>query len=361
MTTLSQAPAADALRAELRRTSALAIGAARSGLFWLESLPLRGTRALGGLPAPEALPEDLARAAGRALRRLLEEDADRVARGVYPWSVLQPAAPRRHALDFLRVLGDSIGVARRASRGEARSFDEAARAELEGLPAYYRRNFHYQTNGYLSESSAMLYEHQVQILFRGAADAMRRLVVEPLKKTLGSETGRGLRLLELGAGCGSATRFVAAALPEAQIVALDLSAPYLREGRRRASGLRRVDWLRGDATDLDFVDDRFDAVFSVFLLHEMPGTARRAAIGEALRVTRPGGVIAVVDSVQERDAGALRWAIDRFPLSFHEPYFRDYARHPVETLFDEAGADSVETATGFVSKCVWGRVPPREA
>ncbi len=345
------------LRAELRRASALAIGAARSGLFWLESLPLRGTQALGGLPPPEAPPDELTRAAGRALRRLLEEDADRVARGVYPWSVLQPAAPQRHAFEFLRVLGDSVSVARRAHRGEARVFDDEAAAELDELPRYYRRNFHYQTNGYLSESSAALYEHQVQILFRGAADAMRRLVVEPLKEALGTETGRGLRLLEIGAGCGSATRFVAAALPDAQIVAVDLSAPYLREGRRRHAGLRRVDWLRGDAGNLDFADDRFDATYSVFVFHEMPGPARRAAIAESLRVTRPGGAVAMVDALQERDAGDLRWALDRFPLSFHEPFFRDYARHPVEALFEEAGAAPLDTAIGFVSKCVVGRVP----
>ncbi len=339
-------------RAEAQRAAALAMGVARSGLFWLESLPLRGTRALGGAPADAEPPEEMVREANRELRRLLELDADRIAQGVYPLSVLAPTDPGRHALDFLRVLGDSLGVARRARRGEARSFSAEAAEYLDEVPDYYRRNFHYQTNGYLSDASAALYEHQVQILFRGAADAMRRLIVAPLREALGTTTGRGFRLLELGAGCGSATRFVAAALPEAQIIALDLSAPYLAEAKRRYTDLRRVDWLRGDAGDLDFGVGRFDAVYSVFLFHELPAATRRAVIAESLRVTRDGGFVGLVDSLQEHDTEGLRWAIDRFPLTFHEPYFRDYARRPMETLFEEGGAQRVRVETGFLSKCV---------
>ncbi len=46
---------------------------------------------------------------------------------------------------------------------------------LAGLPEYYGRNFHYQTEGYLSEESAELYEHQTEILFMGTLGLMRRL------------------------------------------------------------------------------------------------------------------------------------------------------------------------------------------
>ena len=42
------------------------------------------------------------------------------------------------------------------------------------LPKYFLRNFHYQTDGYLSEKSARLYEFQVETLFSGCAATMRR-------------------------------------------------------------------------------------------------------------------------------------------------------------------------------------------
>ena len=44
---------------------------------------------------------------------------------------------------------------------------------------YYLQNFHYQTDGYLSDLSANLYDLQVEILFNGAADAMRRRIITP--------------------------------------------------------------------------------------------------------------------------------------------------------------------------------------
>ena len=50
------------------------------------------------------------------------------------------------------------------------------------LPKYFLRNFHYQTDGYLSEKSARLYEFQVETLFSGCAATMRRFSMIPLIK-----------------------------------------------------------------------------------------------------------------------------------------------------------------------------------
>ena len=55
------------------------------------------------------------------------------------------------------------------------------------LPKYYLRNFHYQTDGYLSEKSARLYEFQVETLFTGCAATMRRFSMIPLINYLNSK------------------------------------------------------------------------------------------------------------------------------------------------------------------------------
>ena len=54
----------------------------------------------------------------------------------------------------------------------------------EDYPDYYLQNFHHQTDGYLSDHSAEIYDLQVEILFSGTADSMRRRVLSPLKKGL---------------------------------------------------------------------------------------------------------------------------------------------------------------------------------
>jgi ubiquinone/menaquinone biosynthesis C-methylase UbiE len=228
------------------------------------------------------------------------------------------------------------------------------------MPDYYRRNFHHQTDGYLSERSADLYDHQVELLFRGGADAMRRLILPPLKSRLGSEDGQGLHLLELGAGCGTATRSVAKAFPAAKITCVDFSYPYIKRARRELADHHRVDFVQGDAAALDFREDRFDAVYSVFLFHELPPDVRVRVLQESLRVVKPQGFLGLVDSIQKGDDEDLDWALDFFPRQFHEPYYASYTAHPMETLMKEAGVESVESATGYLAKVVWGTSPAEQ-
>src|SRR6185312_5279597 len=47
-------------------------------------------------------------------------------------------------------------------------------------PAYYLQNFHFQSGGWLTEDSAERYDTQVAVLFKGAANAIRRQALLPL-------------------------------------------------------------------------------------------------------------------------------------------------------------------------------------
>jgi len=277
---------------------------------------------------------------------------------VIPFSVLAPRDALRHGSRFLQILGDARGVASRRKRRDARDFGAKAKSWLDGLPAYYRRNFHYQTDGYLSQRSAELYEHQVEMLFRGGADAMRRLILPPLRAHFGAEhDGQGLRLLEFGSGTGSATHAVARAFPRAKISCLDLSFPYTRHARQQLSGYERVECVQGDAAALEFGDGRFDAVYSVFLFHELPLPVREQVLAEAKRVLRPGGFFGLVDSLQKGDDPELDWALEFFPREFHEPFYAHYATHPMEALARAAGFESLRGGTGYLAKWLAARAP----
>ncbi|MEZ4330949.1 MAG: methyltransferase domain-containing protein [Myxococcota bacterium] len=372
----AQAPlGANALVAQLTEWAALGYHGLRSTLFFAESLPLlwpqrpgvrrRPTRAkhddaeaaTGRRPRRATAPRAPSRAEVETvlarLRALFEHDARQIARGVIPLATLAPRDPLGHGRSFLRILGDTPSVASRRKRRDARDFGREARGWLDELPAYYRRNFHYQTDGYLSPRSAELYEHQVELLFRGGADAMRRLVVPPLRRHFGSDhDGRGLRLLELGSGTGSATHAVARALPRAKLTCVDLSFPYTRHARRALAAYERVECIQGDAANLDFGAARFDAVYSVFLFHELPLPVREQVLAEAWRVLRPGGFFGLVDSLQRGDDPALDWALGFFPREFHEPYYAHYATHAMEPLVRAAGFERLERGTGYLAKWI---------
>ena len=351
--------------------AALGFHGLRSALFFGESLPLfwlqRPPRRRDPVDAPEphptkapsrqALEITLAR-----LRALFEQDAREIGRGVIPLSVLTPRNPLGHGRRFLRILSDAQSVVSRRKRRDSRDFGAEAKPWLDELPAYYRRNFHYQTDGYLTERSADLYEHQVELLFRGGADAMRRMLLPPLRAHFGAgHDGHGLRLLELGSGTGSATHAVARAFPRAKITCLDLSFPYTRHARSQLAAYGRVECVQGDAAALDFADGRFDAIYSAFLFHELPLPVRELVLDEAQRVLKPGGFFALVDSLQNGDDPELDWALDFFPREFHEPYYAHYASHAMKGLLERAGFESQTHGTGYLAKWIAARTPAERA
>lgn len=335
---------------------AYAYASARSALFTAEFALLNSAQVFMPGGKKFAREGDIKTLIGirRELDSLLKRDCQNIADGVYPVSVLAPESPLRHAGRFPKIFLDGLAIYNRRARGRTTEFDEQAKEFLDDVPRYYRRNFHFQTGGYLSQWSAKLYEHQVEMLFGGAADAMRRLILKPLRERFGNTDGAGLRFLEIGAGTGRATRFVRQAFPKAKIVALDLSDPYLKEAEKNLSRYTRIDFVRGDGGALPFQDKLFDAAYSVFLFHELPLDARNDVLAESRRVLKKGGFLGLVDALQQGDQPLFDPVLSSFPADYHEPFFRSYLEHPMPALLKKAGIGKQGTDRGFFSKVCWG-------
>lgn len=325
----------------------------RSSLFTAESLmlPLAEAVATKKLPRLPFTDFSLFVKVQKSLHQLLRQDAERISQGYYPASVLlrsEPAVdPLSHLQRLPRIFREAVDASRRRVKKRTKDFSEEARLLKDGLPEYYQRNFHFQRDGYLGEESAALYDHQVEILFAGSADAMRRLLIAPLKRHFERTQGRGLRILELGCGSGSATNFLRLAFPQARITAVDLSEPYLEVARKRVP---TATFVPAAAEDLPFKDGEFDAVVSVFLFHELPLEVREKVLAESRRVLKAGGIFAYVDSLQLGDEPELDEPLKAFPTNFHEPFYPNYVRHPMEELLQAAGFRAVERGLGFFSK-----------
>ena len=102
----------------------------------------------------------------------------------------------------------------------------------------------------------------------------------------------GWRVLDVATGSGNAA--LAAARLGCDVVGVDYVPSLLERGRARAAaeGLL-VDFVEGDAEGLAFEDGAFDAVTSVFGSMFAPDHHKVAS--ELLRVTRPGGTIALAN------------------------------------------------------------------
>ena len=298
----------------------------------------------------------------QAMDALLERDWQDGEDGIYPTELLFSSPWRDWAIRYPLLWLDSPATWDRLRRRDFRDLPKTI--NHRHYPAYYLRNFHNQTDGYLSDHSAALYDLQVEILFNGAADPMRRRLLRPLKRALprlsaGEQPSQPLRILDLATGTGRTMHQLRAAFPRIQLVGCDLSEAYLRQaGRWLAERPRGVPQLvQANVEDVPFVDHWFDAVTCVFLLHELPRPARANCMKEAFRLLKPGGVLAVLDSVQPRDSPQFKVLSDNFRRVYHEPFYGDYMADAIETHLDQAGFVLLPSETHFLSRLWLARKP----
>lgn len=102
------------------------------------------------------------------------------------------------------------------------------------------------------------------------------------------DPGPGMKILDVAAGTGASA--VPLAQQGAEVTCCDFSAGMIAEGKRRHPELT---FTQGDATDLPFADNSFDAVTISLGLRNV--VDYRAALSEMLRVTRPGGKLVICE------------------------------------------------------------------
>jgi ubiquinone/menaquinone biosynthesis C-methylase UbiE len=284
------------------------------------------------------------------LAQLFERDLANADAGHYP-------LPRDHDGGLAgiiqasrRYFADLPGTA--ARKADRRGDEIRATDQRRNLPDYFLQNFHYQTDGYLTEESARLYDTQVEVLFSGSANAMRRQCLVPLSRFMRGRDQRQIRLLDVACGTGRFLRFVKQAWPRIGASGLDLSEAYLDEARQHLRPYRDVALHTGNAEAMPYADASFDVVTSIYLFHEVPPEVRRTVAAEFARVLKPGGRLIFMDSLQHGDVDSYDVLLDSFPVSFHEPYYPSYTREDLPGLFAAAGLEPVSSEPVFLSKLV---------
>ena len=103
-------------------------------------------------------------------------------------------------------------------------------------------------------------------------------------------------VLDLGAGTGLLSLFVANAFPRARFTLLDVSAEMLERARQRFAGEgERFGFLQCDFAQP--LPGTYDAVVSGLAIHHIDDEAKRGLFRRVLEALRPGGVFVNADQV----------------------------------------------------------------
>jgi ubiquinone/menaquinone biosynthesis C-methylase UbiE len=279
---------------------------------------------------------------------LFRRDLANVEAGIYPMPAdhdgTLPMLLERSRLFFT----DLPVVHRRRERRDVRQVQSEVGPGKR--PGYYLQNFHFQSGGWMTKESAQRYDTQVEVLFNGSANAIRRQALPPLAELFAGRDQRRLHLLDVGCGTGRFLDAAKQAWPRLPIVGIDLSEAYVAEARHH---LRRWCWLdlavaNGEAIPLR--DESQDAVTNIFTMHELPPKVRRVIFRELARVLKPGGRLVVIDSLQFGDEPDYDGMLARFPDNFHEPYYLSYLEEDFGAIAKGCGLTHVRDVNAFVAK-----------
>ena len=165
------------------------------------------------------------------------------------------------------------------------------------------------------------------------------------------QLGAGGRVLDIGCGPGHVAVLLAAQLPQARIVGVDLARHMLEHAERHRAGsphAERIEFRLADAKALEFEDGSFDTVCSNTILHHIPDP--RPFLAEAARVLAPGGVFLVRDLfrpetperalelVAKHAADADAYQQELFRASLHAAFTPDELRR----IANESGLEQAE-------------------
>ena len=140
-------PASFSLRELPTRAKELAYVAQQLSMFVPAGLAQRALRRVTGETGIEPTPQQLD-ILMRRYRALLARDVENVREGLYPDSLLFQIPALHYAKRLPWIVRDLPGVVRRRARENYRDLDAR---EARRYPAYFRRTFHWQTDGYLYE------------------------------------------------------------------------------------------------------------------------------------------------------------------------------------------------------------------
>lgn len=201
------------------------------------------------------------------------------------------------------------------------------------MPDYLVRHYAW---AYLWPSAVWFFDHQPiinAILFGN----YKRIMNETLRLLEPASAGRTLQIAGV---YGELTPTLAQSIPDLHLI--DVAPVQLSAAQRKLAAIGKAAQLaRMNAEALTYPDKSFDTSLMFLLLHELPREARRRALREAIRVTRPGGHFVVAEYGEKRKGHFFhRFAPMRWVLTWAEPFLGDFWSEDLDEVLRECAGQA---------------------
>ncbi len=209
------------------------------------------------------------------------------------------------------------------------------------IPDYLEENYWW---AYLNPKCVKFFEHQwiVNTILWGNFARLRDAALDEMGKTISGRT------LQIACVYGDFSLKLARRLTSsARLDVVDVAPIQLDNLRGKIGPADGLHLHNQDASALTFSDRSFDQAVLFFLLHELPAEVRRKALGEALRVLKPGGKLTIVDYHRPVPMHPHRYLM--YPiLRTLEPFALDlWRKEIVDWVPDDLAPTSVRKTTYF--------------
>lgn len=159
-----------------------------------------------------------------------------------------------------------------------------------------------------------------------------------------------VKFLDVGCGTGALEERLLPLVPNAQIVAVDISEDMLAQAKKKLTNYPSIEWIHGDFVKIPLPGNSFDVAFSLSNLHYFPNpSAVFQKIGSLLK---RGGIFILIDWDRNFFNGrAYNWYSKKFDPSF----IQVYTSQEITQLLTQAGF-TVQGAKNFSVRAFWKMV-----
>jgi len=215
---------------------------------------------------------------------------------------------------------DSLAIAK-SSTSDYESDEDSSPNIGPEIPDYLRDTYWW---AYLHPRAVRIFEREwlVNLILWGNMRHLTRAVENELRDLTNAT------VLQVACVYGDFSNRIASTLAEtdSKLHIADVAPIQISNAEAKLKSHTNVSLHHQDASNLQFRNRLFDATVLFFLLHEQPANVRRQSIEEAIRVTRSGGKVIVID-YHRPDRGSLLHVMMRPVLSWLEPFALDLWRH----------------------------------